>query len=248
MVDLLVIVAFIIFEYVLFLLYQVSIKEPWRRRNTRGVIFLTTGIIIAMVVLKYGESTGLSLLSPAFIAGITAIFPLFSLQGKSIRGETKWRQDLKNWITSKNINRENSKEQLLRLLRASISPEAVRFVDENFDKGGLYLPNKALIKPRLCFDKIHVVMQNNDTLGEIAAPLGSEPVFRPYKESDSFGRISAIDLYVAVKVRENETNEGKIDQTLLDLVSVLLKYDWDYTNEKKPMFFWTQRLDPAKEK
>ncbi|QIL50564.1 hypothetical protein G7084_04090 [Weissella coleopterorum] len=54
--------------------------------------------------------------------------------------------------------------------------------------------------------------------------------------SKKYGRISAIDLYVATKVLDDDISM----KDLLDVVSVLLKYDWDYANEKAPMFYWKQ--------
>ncbi|QIL50563.1 hypothetical protein G7084_04085 [Weissella coleopterorum] len=65
----------IIFQYFLMFCYHVYIKVPYKRRFTRGVIFLITGIILAIIVKTSLEGNN------SIISGIIAIFPLFTVKG-----------------------------------------------------------------------------------------------------------------------------------------------------------------------
>lgn len=214
----------IISQYLLIFCYQVFIKFPHKRRLTRGIIFLITGILVSIIICSIDDT--FSAPSNSIISGIIAILPLFAVKGNGIRDETKWRQDLKSWVSS-DLDKSKGKIELKRLLRGSVSPEAIRFVNAN----KINLSGK-LIKPHfLSILKIKV----GDNEIHIISFFWSEPkLYLKFRDSEKYGRISAIDLYVATKVLDNNISmEG-----LRDVVSVLLKYDWDYANEKVPMFYW----------
>lgn len=230
----------IITQYLLMFCYQVFIKFPYKRRFTRGIIFLITGILVAIIINIHSTDSDSS---TSIISGIIAIFPLFAVKGNGIRGETKWRQDLKSWISSdsSDISSESiynhykyySKYRLKRLLRGSVSPEAIRFVEKNKDLN-LEYPKDKIIKPRFISGNDYEFNISGESV-YIKSLFWTEPKLKfKNKVSKKYGRISAIDLYVATKVLDDNISMDD----LLDVVSVLLKYDWDFANEKKPMFYW----------
>ncbi|AEJ23935.1 hypothetical protein WKK_05320 [Weissella koreensis KACC 15510] len=229
----------IILQYIIMGSYQIWIKFPHKRRIARGIMYFITGIALVVVIYIYlsnkSNSDGIKNIMSSLVTLLITLFPLFNVKGNGIRDETKWRQDLKSWISS-DLDKSKGKIELRRLLRGSVSPEAIRFVYVN-KKLSFKNAEKEIIKPRFWMNPKKEVDNEGKTIGYIGSCFWCEPKFKPENqqtETMKYGRISAIDLYVATKVSDDNISM----KDLLDVVSVLLKYDWDYANEKVPMFYW----------